>query len=240
MPFSLLPAIDVTDGRLGRYRPEGPIPVEVFGGDPVAAATAFAGAGADWLHVVDMDLAFAGEARNAGVVRAIAEALPEVRVQASGGIVTPHAVDAMLEAGASRVVLGSGVLDDPERTRALVERAAGRAVVGVEVAEGRIRARGRSPIDLDLMPTLGWLALTPGVRSLLVTSVSRVGKLEGPDVDLVRRVMRRGFSVLAAGGIRSLEDLGSIRAAGAAGAVLGRAALEGAVDLAEAFAWARV
>jgi phosphoribosylformimino-5-aminoimidazole carboxamide ribotide isomerase len=90
------------------------------------------------------------------------------------------------------------------------------------------------------MGTLGWLALTPGVTSLLVTTVTRVGGLAGPDLDLVRRVMRRGFPVLAAGGIASIDDLQAVRDAGAAGAVVGRAALEGALELEAALAWAAV
>jgi phosphoribosylformimino-5-aminoimidazole carboxamide ribotide isomerase len=187
-----------------------------------------------------MDLAFTGEVRNDDTVRAVVAAVPEVRVQASGGIATVGAVEAMLDAGASRVVIGSAVLDDPQEARRLLDRAPGVAIVGIEVADGRIRARGAADVDLDLMATLGWLALTPGVQAVLVTSVARVGSLEGPDVGLVRRVMRRGFPVLAAGGIRSLEDLVSLRDAGAVGAVIGRAALEGALDLEDALTWAAV
>ena len=96
----LLPAVDVTGGRLGAYRPEGPEPVDAFGGDPVEAARSAARAGARWLHVVDMDLAFGGEVRNADVVAAVA-ALDGIRVQASGGIRTWEEARAYLDAGAS-------------------------------------------------------------------------------------------------------------------------------------------
>jgi phosphoribosylformimino-5-aminoimidazole carboxamide ribonucleotide (ProFAR) isomerase len=240
VPFTLLPAIDVTAGRLGVYRPDGPVPVDAFGGDPVAAASAFRDAGASWIHVVDMDLAFTGELRNVDVVRAIVRAVPEARIQASGGVATEDAVVALRDAGAARVVIGSAALHEPREVRGLLDLAAGTAIVGIEVTEGRIRARGGSAVDLDLMSTLGWLALTPGVRGVLVTSVARVGGLAGPDVDLVRRVMRRGFRVLAAGGVRSVDDLVALRDAGAVGAVIGRAAIEGGVDLSAAVAWARV
>ena len=240
MPFTLLPAIDVTEGRLGIYGPGGPRPVDAFGGDPVAAAVAFARAGAGWIHVVDMDLAFSGDVRNSEIVRAIAAAVPPVRIQASGGIAGTGAIDAMLEAGASRVVLGSAVLGDPQETGRLLVHADGRAIVGVEVVDGRIQPRGDARIDLDLMSTLGWLSLIPGVGGLLVTAVAKVGGLSGPDLDVVRRVMRRGFPVLVAGGISSLDDLVAVREAGATGAVVGRAALEGALDLEAALAWAAV
>lgn len=240
MPFTLLPAIDLTSGRLGAYRPEGPVGIAAFGGDPVTAARAFAAAGASWLHVVDMDLAFTGATRNLDAIRAVAAAVPGVRLQLSGGITTEEAVDEMLGAGAARVVIGSAVLDDADAMRRVVARADGRAIVGIEVSGGRIRSRGSAEVDLDLMETLGWLALTPGVTSLLVTTVTRVGGLAGPDLDLVRRVMRRGFPVLAAGGIASIDDLQAVRDAGAAGAVVGRAALEGALELEAALAWAAV
>lgn len=240
MPFTLLPAIDVTAGRLGVHRPDGPEPVEAFEGDPVAAARSFHAAGASWIHVVDMDLAFTGELRNADVVRAIGGAVPGARIQASGGVATEEVLVALREAGAARVVIGSAALGDPDVVRRLLDVAAGSALVGIEVTDGRIRARGRSEVDLDLMTTLGWLALTPGVEAVLVTSVGRVGGLAGPDLDLVRRVMRRGFPVLAAGGVRSLDDLVALRDAGAVGAVIGRAALEGGFDLATAVAWGRV
>jgi len=240
VPFTLFPAIDVTEGRLGAYSSDGPVPIDAFGGDPIAAAAAFSMAGATWLHVVDMDLAFTGEVRNADVIATLVAGLPQVRVQASGGIATRDAAETMLDAGASRVVLGSAVLDDPGTTRELLGVTSGRAIVGIEVDGGRIRARGGSGVDLDLMSTLGWLALTPGLQGLLVTSVARVGGLGGPDVDTVRRVMRRGFPVLAAGGIASLEDLVALREAGAVGAVIGRAVSEGSLDLGAALRWASV
>jgi phosphoribosylformimino-5-aminoimidazole carboxamide ribonucleotide (ProFAR) isomerase len=240
VPFTLLPAIDLTEGRLGAFRPEGPVGIAAFGGDPVAAASAFAQAGAAWLHVVDMDLAFTGELRSLDAVRAVAAAVPGVRLQVSGGIATEEAVDRILDAGAARVVLGSAVLADPDATRRLMARADGRAIVGVEVAEGRIRPRGSAGVDLDLMQTLGWLALTPGVSALLLTTVTRVGGLTGPDLEVVLRVMRRGFPVLGAGGVASIDDLQALRSAGAVGAVVGRAAIEGALDLEAALAWAAV
>jgi phosphoribosylformimino-5-aminoimidazole carboxamide ribotide isomerase len=240
VPFTLLPALDVTDGRLGVYQPEGPSPVEDFEGDPVAAATAFVAAGAGWLHVVDMDLAFSGRARNVRIVRAIAEAVPQARLQASGGITSMGEVEAFLDAGAQRVVIGSAALADPTGAEALLEAVGSRSVIGIEVQDGRIRARGFVDVDLDLMSTLGWLAATGNVRGCLVTSVGRVGGLAGPDTELIRRVARRGLPTLAAGGVRSMADLVALRDAGAVGAVVGRAALDGSLDLAEALAWAAV
>jgi phosphoribosylformimino-5-aminoimidazole carboxamide ribotide isomerase len=204
----------------------------------MAAATAFAAAGARWLHVVDMDLAFRGTLANGDVITALA-AIPGTRVQASGGVRTPAQVDALRALGASRVVVASAALADEEGVAEIIERSRpGETVLGIEVAEGRIRARG-AEVDLELASTLGWLRAA-GAERLLVTAVDRVATVEGPDTALVRRAARAGLPVLAAGGIRSLADLEAVRAAGADGAVVGRSALEGRLDLAEAFGWAAV
>lgn len=231
--FEVIPAIDVSDGVLATLTPAGLRPVEAFGGDPLAAAEAAVAAGARWLHVVDMDLAFRGEAANLGVVAGIA-ALP-VSVQAAGGVRGAEEIRAFFAAGASRVVLGSAALADEPGTTAELAADGARLVIGIEVEEGRIRSRGRDPVDLPLLETLGWL-VSAGAASLLVTSVGRVGRRSGPDIDLVRRVVRAGRPVLAAGGISSVADLQALRTAGAAGGVVGSAALDGSLDLSAAIA----
>ena len=235
--FSVLPAVDLTQGRLGAYSPDGPVPVEAFGGDPVAAAHSFVEAGARWLHVVDMDLAFEGTVGNAETVVAIREMFPDVAIQASGGIRTPGAAAAFLSAGATRVVIGSAALGDEGGFAEVAAATGGRYLVGIEVADGRIRSRGREPVDLDLMATLGWLTAT-GAPGYVVTAVAKVGSASGPDGVTVKRVVRSGKPTVAAGGIASIEDLVAVHRVGAAGAVVGRGALEGSLPLAEALAWA--
>ncbi len=231
--FEVIPAIDVSDGALAALTPAGPRPVKAFGGDPVAAAEAAVTAGARWLHVVDMDLAFRGEARNLEVVAEIAS-LP-VAVQAAGGVRDAEAVRAFFEAGVARVVLGSAALADEHGATTLLSAEGPRLAIGIEVDEGRIRSRGRDPVDLPLLETLGWV-VSAGAHLLLLTSVERVGQGGGPDLELVTRVGRAGLPVLAAGGIASIADLSDLRAAGAAGAIVGSAALAGSLDLAAAIA----
>ena len=217
---------------------EGPEPTDAFGGDPAAAAASFDVVGAPWIHVVDVDLAHGGGA-DAGLVATIREAAPHVRIQLSGGIVSPEIAAASLAAGADRLVLSSTALGDPSAAGTVIARHGDRLVVGIEVEDGRIRGRGDVGVDLDLMATLGWLHAA-GAPGFLVTSVGRVGTLSGPDLPLIRRVVRVGRPVLAAGGIRSFEDLIAIRDAGAAAAVVGRSVLDGELDLAGALAWAAV
>jgi phosphoribosylformimino-5-aminoimidazole carboxamide ribonucleotide (ProFAR) isomerase len=237
--FSILPALDVSHGRLVVVKAGGPRPVAAFGGDPVAAARALTAAGAIGLHLVDVDRALEGAA---GLdVAAIRAAAPAAILQVSGGIVDVATARRALAAGADRFVLASAALRDEAATLDAIAQGASAAVVGLEVDGGRIHPRGSPAADegLDLMSTVGWLH-GAGAPAFLVTATDRVGGLDGPDVDLVRRVARAGRPTFAAGGIRSLDDLRQLRDAGAAGAVVGRAALEGRLALEAALAWAEV
>jgi phosphoribosylformimino-5-aminoimidazole carboxamide ribonucleotide (ProFAR) isomerase len=221
VPFSILPALDVSGGRLAVAVGEWGRPVEDFWGKPVG-----------------LDLALEG-VRGLDVtgIRAVA---PDATLQVSGGIVDLGAAGPYLADGADRFVLSSASLADEPRTLSTLRSAGSSVVVGLEVADGRIRPRGSGSgggEGLDLMSTVGWLHAA-GAPAFLVTATGRVGGLEGPDVDLVRRVVRAGRPTFAAGGIGSLEDLRALRDVGAAGAVVGRAALEGRFALDAALAWA--
>jgi phosphoribosylformimino-5-aminoimidazole carboxamide ribonucleotide (ProFAR) isomerase len=235
MAFALLLALDVAGGRLVQYSTDGPRPTEAFGGDPMAAARAFADAGARWVHLVDLDLAFGGEPGAIELVRAVAEL--GLSVQASGGIGSAEVATRFFDAGASRVVLGSRALAGRPGYERMLSDFGDAAVAGIDVQDGRIRSRGARSVDLDLLETLSWLAARE-VPSFLVTAVARVGRLAGPDTDILRRVVRAGRPVIAAGGIATIEDLETVRATEAVGAVVGRAALEGGLDLPAALSWA--
>jgi phosphoribosylformimino-5-aminoimidazole carboxamide ribonucleotide (ProFAR) isomerase len=235
----VIPAVDVAGGRLARLTRFGPRPLRAaFGGDPIAAAEAFVEAGARWIHVVDMDLAFSGDPRNLSVVRGIA-AMP-VLVQASGGVLVEPALDSLVDEGAARVVVGSGALGDMGELPRLVERLGHRLVIGLEVDGDRISARGRVAVDLPLDDTVDRLAAI-GVRRLLVTDVGRVGRLAGPDVQTLGRVGRMGrCPLIASGGLATLADIRSLGAVERVeAAVIGRALYEGVLDLAEALAAGR-
>jgi phosphoribosylformimino-5-aminoimidazole carboxamide ribonucleotide (ProFAR) isomerase len=233
MSFIVVPAIDVTEGRLGVYTREGSRPVEEFGGDPLTAAQAYVAAGAKLLHVVDMDRAFGTTPGDAGVVTAIASVPGIVAVQASGGVRSWEVARGLLLAGAARVVVSSAVLADEAAVAAIIASARpGEVLFGIEADGGRIRSRGAAEVDLELASTLGWLqaAGAPGF--------GRVGTETGPDIELIKRVVRAGVPTWAAGGIRSIEDLAAVREVGAAGAIVGRAALDGTLELEDALAWA--
>ena len=231
MGLEVIPGLDVSNGRLVRITPQGPEPVEAFGGDPMAAANAFVEAGARHLHVVDVDLASSGRVDNADAIAALSSV--GVPVQASGGVRNAEQADALLAAGAARVVLGSAGLADREGARALMERLGDALVVGIEGDGPAIRPRGTGD-QLPMWDTVVWLATVP-VRRFLFTEVGRVGGMDGPDLDGMWAFAGHAAApVLVAGGIRGVEDLRSIEALGGPieGAIVGRALYEG-TDLRE-------
>ncbi|TMK62675.1 MAG: bifunctional 1-(5-phosphoribosyl)-5-((5-phosphoribosylamino)methylideneamino)imidazole-4-carboxamide isomerase/phosphoribosylanthranilate isomerase PriA [Actinobacteria bacterium] len=233
MGFEVIPAVDVFDGRLARLSDGGVAFVEAFDGDPVVAARSFVEAGARWIHVVDMDLALGGEFRNLDVVAGIAGL--GVSVQASGGITGHTEVERALASGAGRVVLASSALSDRAAVEALLARHGDALAVGIESDRDMIRGRARQEVGLPLLETMAWLAGLD-VDRYVHTSVSRVGGLEGPDLDAIGAVIDvTGRPVVASGGIRGPEDLRRVAAIGAHGAILGRALYEG-LDLRDALA----
>ncbi len=232
MSFEVIPAVDVAAGRLVRMSAVGTTPVGAFDGDPLTAAAAYVEAGAPRLHVVDVDLARTGDPANLPVVKAVAAL--GVAVQASGGVTSSRHVDALLGAGAGRVVLGSASLGNRAEVEQLIARHGDRLCVGIEADGPTIRPRGGGP-ELALWDTLVWL-VGLDVRRYVFTEVGRVGELAGPDLDGIWALATHAERpVIASGGIRSIDDLRAIARLGGAveGAIVGRALHEG-LDLAEA------
>jgi phosphoribosylformimino-5-aminoimidazole carboxamide ribonucleotide (ProFAR) isomerase len=228
--FEVVPAVDVSRGRLARLTRSGPVPLEAFGGDPLAAARAFVAAGARRLHLVDMDRALGSGPGDDELLRRVAEL--GVPVQASGGIVVEEEATRILDAGAERVVLSSRALADRAAFERLVRVLGGSAVAGLELDGARIRPRGAAEIDLDVTETTVWLAATAAQR-YLVTDLGRLGERTGPDLVHLRWLaMRLRRPLLAAGGISSPEDVRSLDSIGLEGAVVG-SALFGDVALEE-------
>jgi phosphoribosylformimino-5-aminoimidazole carboxamide ribotide isomerase len=233
----VLPAIDLRAGRVVRLL-EGDFERETdYGDDPVGVARAFVAAGARMLHVVDLDGARAGTPGQLETIARMAAALDGAQIEVAGGLRTEDDVAAAFVAGAHRVVIGTRALDDPGFAARLVARyGPNRVVVALDVRNGLAVGQGwRSAapgIDVDDgMRTLA----DAGVELFEVTAIDRDGRLEGPDLGLLRSMvaLQRG-EVIASGGVRSLADLRAIRDLGCSGAIVGRALYEGRVDLAEA------
>jgi phosphoribosyl isomerase A len=226
MSFEVIPALDVAGGRLVRIGPDGPTPVEAFGGDPATAAEAFVEAGARRLHLVDVDLATTATFGALEVLGAIAKL--GVPVQVSGGVSAGSQVSELLDAGASRVVLGSAALAFRDATERLLAMLGSDLVLGIEADGPTIRPRGRGH-ELPLWDTLVWLGELE-VPRYLFTEVGRVGSLTGPDLDGIWALATHtGRPVLASGGVRDLDDLRAVAGLGepVEGAIVGRALYEG-------------
>ena len=235
----ILPAIDLRGGRVVRLL-HGKFDAEThYGDDPLAQARAFADAGAQWIHVVDLDGAKDGAVRQTAALATLAGV---AKVQAGGGIRTRADVDALLGGGVARVVVGSTAATDPGTVRAWADDlGADRLTIALDVT-----CAGTDPIVL----TRGWQEgsgvtlweaiglLGEAAKNLLVTDVARDGAMAGPNLPLMAGIARRwpGVALQASGGVASLDDLRALRQTGAAAAIVGRALYEGAFTLEEALA----
>ncbi len=231
----LYPAIDLKDGQAVRLLRGDMASATVFADDPSAQATAFEGAGAEWLHLVDLDGAFAGAPRNAAAVAAILGAVT-VPVQLGGGI-RDHATAARwLEAGVTRVILGTAAVEDPDLVRALARDFPGRIAVGIDARDGRVATRGWAEATEVEATILARSFEDAGVAAIIYTDIARDGAMQGPNVEATEALAQAvSIPVIASGGVSSLSDLARLRSGGiVAGAIVGRALYDGTINLAEA------
>ena len=229
--LTIYPAIDVLDGRVVRLEQGRRERVTLEGGDPVEAARRFAAEGAQWLHLVDLDGAFAGRG-SLELVRRVAAATP-VPLQVGGGLRTLDAVAAALDAGAARVLVGTAALE-PAFVREAVARFGDRLAVAIDARDGVAVADGWTRGSAFAPGQLAAACAEAGVARLLVTATRRDGTLAGPDLELLAEVLAAGLPVIAAGGVASVDDLRALRDLGCEGAVAGSALWQGRFTLAEA------
>lgn len=232
----LYPAIDLKDGQCVRLLRGEMDKATVFGTDPAAQARAFEAAGCRWLHIVDLNGAFAGRSVNGTAVEAILAAV-SVPVQLGGGIRDRAAVEDWLARGVARVILGTAAVRDPDLVRELARAFPGRVAVGIDARDGRVAVEGWAETT-DLSATdLARRFEDAGVAAIIYTDIDRDGAMQGPNVAATAALAGAvAIPVIASGGIASLDDLRALKASGAAldGAISGRALYEGRIDLAEA------
>ena len=233
----LYPAIDLKDGQCVRLLRGEMSAATVFGDDPAAQAKSFAEAGCEWLHLVDLNGAFAGRPVNDDAVRAILAAV-EVPVQLGGGIRDRATIEAWLEAGVARVILGTVAVEQPDLVREAARAHPGRIAVGLDARGGRVATRGWAEETEMEVSDLARAFEHAGIAALVYTDIDRDGAMAGPNVAATAALARAvSVPVIASGGVSSLEDLVALRDAGPiAGAISGRALYDGALDLAEALA----
>jgi 1-(5-phosphoribosyl)-5-[(5-phosphoribosylamino)methylideneamino] imidazole-4-carboxamide isomerase/N-(5'phosphoribosyl)anthranilate isomerase len=233
--LELLPAVDVADGKAVRLT-QGEAGSETDYGDPVEAAMTWINAGAEWIHLVDLDAAF-GRGENRALLREVVAASSAVKIELSGGIRDDASLEAALEAGATRVNLGTAALEDPAWTARVIERFGDAIAVGLDVRGTTLAARGWTKEGGDLWEVLARLE-EAGCPRYVVTDVTKDGTLKGPNIELLKDVMARTSKpVVASGGISSLQDITDLRAlapAGLEGAILGKSLYAGKFTLEQA------
>ncbi|MBV0892755.1 1-(5-phosphoribosyl)-5-[(5-phosphoribosylamino)methylideneamino]imidazole-4-carboxamide isomerase [Paracoccus sp. Z118] len=233
----LYPAIDLKDGACVRLLRGDMNAATVFGTDPAAQARSFAAAGAQWLHLVDLNGAFAGRPVNGGAVEAILSAV-EIPVQLGGGIRDMATIEAWLARGVARVILGTVAVEQPDLVAEAAAAFPGRVAVGIDARGGRVATRGWAEETEVKATDLARRFEDAGVAAIIYTDIDRDGAMEGPNI-LATEALARAVTipVIASGGVSSLSDLIALRDTGAiAGAISGRALYDGALDLKEALA----
>ncbi len=234
----LYPAIDLKGGQCVRLLRGDMNAATVFGDDPAAQAARFESAGCRWLHVVDLDGAFAGRPANAEAVGAILGRVA-VPVQLGGGVRDMGAIEAWLDRGVARVILGTVAVRDPGLVREAAREFPGQVAVGVDARDGRVAVQGWAETTELTALDLARRFEGAGVAALIYTDIDRDGAMQGPNVAATAALARAvSIPVIASGGVSSLDDLRALKACGAPldGAISGRALYDGRIDLAEAIA----
>jgi len=233
----LYPAIDLKDGQCVRLLRGEMAAATVFGDDPAAQAAKFAGAGCEWVHLVDLNGAFAGQPVNAAAVEAIL-ARVTVPCQLGGGIRDMATIEGWLTKGLARVILGTVAVENPALVREAARAFPGQVAVGIDARKGRVATKGWAT-ETDIMaPDLARSFEDAGVAAIIYTDIERDGAMQGPNIAATAALARAvSIPVIASGGVSSLADLVALRDTGTiAGAISGRALYDGAIDLATALA----
>jgi phosphoribosylformimino-5-aminoimidazole carboxamide ribotide isomerase len=229
----VLPAIDLLGGQPVRLRQGDFEQVTRFADDAVTLARRLEAGGAEWLHLVDLEGARSGRWRNLEVIAQVVAAV-SVPVQAGGGARQMRDVEAALELGVARVVVGTTAVASPTGFDAFVRRYGDRVAVSLDVRGDRLAVEGWSAESRDSLLSVAEQLKAAGVRRFIHTNVGRDGTLAGVDLEGLARLLPLGLPVVVAGGIAGADDVRALRDAGAEGAIIGRALLDGTLDLSDA------
>ncbi|WP_170573155.1 1-(5-phosphoribosyl)-5-[(5-phosphoribosylamino)methylideneamino]imidazole-4-carboxamide isomerase [Ruegeria atlantica] len=232
----LYPAIDLKDGNAVRLLRGEMDKATVFNEDPAAQARAFVEAGCEWLHLVDLNGAFAGEPVNATPVEAILQAC-KVPAQLGGGIRDMATIETWIEKGLARVILGTVAVENPDLVREAAKAFPGKVAVGIDARNGMVATKGWAEETNVQVTDLARSFEDAGVAAIIYTDINRDGAMQGPNIEATADLARAvSIPVIASGGVSSLDDLIALRDCGVElnGAISGRALYDGAIDLNEA------
>jgi phosphoribosylformimino-5-aminoimidazole carboxamide ribotide isomerase len=231
----LYPAIDLKDGNAVRLVHGDMDQTTVFNDDPAAQAKEFVAAGCEWLHLVDLNGAFAGEPVNAAPVEAILAACP-VPAQLGGGIRDMKTIERWIDRGLARVILGTVAVENPDLVREAAAAFPGKVAVGLDARNGFVATRGwAEETDIQVVD-LAKQFEDAGIAAIIYTDILRDGAMKGPNIDATDALARAvDIPVIASGGVSSMDDLTAIKDTGViSGAISGRALYDGAIDLSAA------
>lgn len=237
--MDFLPAIDLLDGKVVRLEQGDYDKVTVYDDDPVRRARLFEEAGAEWVHVVDLDGARMGVPANTGAIRSIREAT-ELKVEVGGGVRTPEALDALMEAGVNRVVLGTALVRDEAFARAALQRYGADALAaGIDARDGEAAVEGWTEGGGVSAEDLARKMAALGFAHLIYTDIARDGRRTGIDAGAYEAMARAfGHPVIASGGVASVADIEALASVGESveGVIVGRAIYEGSLTVADGVA----
>ena len=231
----LYPAIDLKDGQAVRLVHGDMDQTTVFNDDPAAQAKEFVAAGCQWLHLVDLNGAFAGEPVNAAPVEAILKACP-VPAQLGGGIRDLATIERWIDKGLARVILGTVAVESPDLVREAAKEFPGKIAVGLDARNGFVATRGWAEETDVLVTDLAKSFEDAGIAAIIYTDILRDGAMKGPNIAATEALARAvNIPVIASGGVSSIDDLKALKDTGViAGAISGRALYDGAIDLTSA------
>ena len=238
----IYPAIDIRGGRCVRLT-EGRFDAEtVFADDPAEMALKWAGMGAEFLHLVDLDGALAGEGKNMPVIERILQSV-NIPVQLGGGIRNLETIEKLLSLGVTRLILGSAAVKNPQLVEEACKKYPGHIAVGIDAKNGEVAIEGWGKGSGVAATELAKQMAAYGVETIIYTDISRDGMLSGVNVEATAALARAcGVPVIASGGVASIEDIRRVKAVeadGVQGCIIGKAIYTGAVDLKEALALAK-
>ncbi|MDC1296760.1 1-(5-phosphoribosyl)-5-[(5-phosphoribosylamino)methylideneamino]imidazole-4-carboxamide isomerase [Octadecabacter sp.] len=228
----LYPAIDLKDGQAVRLVHGDMDQSTVFNDDPAAQARGFVDAGCEWLHLVDLNGAFAGEPVNAAPVEAILKACP-VPAQLGGGIRDMKTIERWIDRGLARVILGTVAVENPDLVREAAREFPGKVAVGLDARNGFVATRGWATETEIQVTDLAKSFEDAGISAIIYTDILRDGAMKGPNITATEALARAvNIPVIASGGVSSMDDLSALKATGViSGAISGRALYDGAIDL---------